>query len=66
MEPTPAIARHEAINRDDTLARLTGDATHAPWDPRTAGRGRRQPRRLARKSPASEAGRLNHAPSRPV
>jgi hypothetical protein len=66
MEPTPAIARHEAINRDDTLARLTGDATHAPWDPRAAGRGRRQPRELARNRQASAAGRLNRVAGWPV
>ena len=66
MEPTPAIAGHEAINRDEFLARLAGDTTHAPWDPRAAGRGRHQPRRLARNRQASAAGRLNYAPGRPV
>ena len=29
MEPTPAIARHEAINRDEPRPRLAGDTTHA-------------------------------------
>jgi hypothetical protein len=38
MEAIPAIARHEAINRDDLLPRLPGDTTPAPWDPRAAGR----------------------------
>jgi hypothetical protein len=63
MEPTLAIARHEASNRDESLARLPGDTTHAPWDLRAAGRGRRQARRLARNRQAGATGRLNYVAS---
>src|SRR5580704_15678979 len=41
--------------RRNSRARVAGETTHASWDPRAAGRGRRQPRRLARNRQAGSA-----------